>query len=70
MTMKISSAEVAAQTVLPQGQAPDVNRARVYGQTNAPVQTYQIVNTYTLLVTGKNWPSLWHIKLVPASRAA
>jgi glutaminyl-peptide cyclotransferase len=45
--MKIASAEVVAQSVLPQGQAPDVNRARVYSQTNAPVQTYQIVDTYS-----------------------
>jgi glutaminyl-peptide cyclotransferase len=45
--MTTSSAEIAALSVLPQGQAPDVNRARVYGQTNAPVRTYQIVDTYS-----------------------
>ena len=45
--MTTSSAEVAARSVLTQGQAPDVTRARVYGQTNAPVQTYQIVDTYS-----------------------
>jgi glutaminyl-peptide cyclotransferase len=44
--MTPSNSEVATLSVLPEGQAPDVNRARIYGQKNAPVHSYQIVDSF------------------------
>jgi glutaminyl-peptide cyclotransferase len=41
------NAAVAALAALPQGQAPQVNRARIYGQAAAPVETYEIVETFS-----------------------
>jgi glutamine cyclotransferase len=42
-----SNVAEAALSVLPSGQAPDVDHARVYDQTKVPVYTYDIVKTCT-----------------------
>jgi len=43
--MTLSSVQPPVLPVLAEGQAPHVTRARVYGQTDAPVQTYRILET-------------------------
>jgi glutaminyl-peptide cyclotransferase len=43
--MTLSSVQPPVLPVLAEGQAPHVTRARVYGQTDAPVETYRILET-------------------------
>ena len=44
--MTISSLQPPVLSVLAEGQAPHVTRARVYGQTDASVETYRIVEIF------------------------
>jgi hypothetical protein len=44
--MTTTSLNPGALSVLTERQAPDVTRARIYGQAGAPVETYRIVETF------------------------
>jgi hypothetical protein len=50
------AAATADLPILHGGEAPQIGVVRIYGEPG------------TLLVTGKNWPSLWHIRLKEVRR--